>query len=315
MFQSIRLLTFTIFLPLVFVHRQDISIEELSRLHSYCVALVGYLKIEEQLRLRGVPYSQVSPSQSYASLASSKASASNPAAAVAALVPSLCVLSKGLLGYTAGLSDPNVSILLRDWWIPSQCHVQITLQLKLRSGVMNRSLTCDDGSEIHFDSAKSILTFTTKSVGDCVHRFLAHWNEISKIALLAREVSSGRSKNKKGTQGETSSSLDIILQTFDLSSVQFKYSQDLSLLVKRKLIFNPGQPSFGRFALSFSSEGQESLKARRKANPHHLLSHPLERVLNNNNDSSSLFWPGFLQVRFNGDLEKKVTSSKCSADL
>lgn len=276
--------------------RQDLSIEEISRLHSYSVALVGYLKIEEQLRVRGVSYTQVAPSRSYLPLNSSKGLLSNPAKEVASLVPSLCVLSKGLLGHTSGLSNPNVSIMLRDWWNPTKCHVRISLQLCLRSGVTDRSLTCEDGSKIHFDSTTSILTFSTNSVGDCVHRFLAHWNEISKIALLAREVTLNSCRKRLEPQQGTPSQLEVALRSFDLSSVQFKYAQKLSVLVKRKLFTNQGQVPSSRFVLDFFSEGEEPLKTRRKANPHSLISRSLERVLNSTDDSSGRFWIGFLQV-------------------
>lgn len=44
------------------LNKKDLTMEELADVHSYCIALVSYFRVEQQLRMRGIPYLHVGSS-------------------------------------------------------------------------------------------------------------------------------------------------------------------------------------------------------------------------------------------------------------
>uniref|UniRef100_V5EV45 Mediator of RNA polymerase II transcription subunit 14 n=2 Tax=Kalmanozyma brasiliensis (strain GHG001) TaxID=1365824 RepID=V5EV45_KALBG len=47
--------------------KKDLTMEELANVHSYCIALVSYFRVEQQLRMRGIPYLHVGSNTSRSS--------------------------------------------------------------------------------------------------------------------------------------------------------------------------------------------------------------------------------------------------------
>lgn len=92
-------------------------------IYESCSARVSHTKVEQQLKSRGIPYTNVSPSVSpdimrdiprgiHSSLASS--------------VPTLCVQSKDILSGVpaAEAAMPNIRVIPVNWWSDQKCQVR-----------------------------------------------------------------------------------------------------------------------------------------------------------------------------------------------
>ncbi|CBQ72506.1 related to RNA polymerase II mediator complex protein pmc1 [Sporisorium reilianum SRZ2] len=149
--------------------KKDLTMEELGDVHSYCIALVSYFRVEQQLRMRGIPYLHVGSNTSRSSPPAKRQrrlpstrfgpqsadardeglfdeeenGADEPAdeahqsasdTGVAALVPSLCLRAADLLGPARShLTKPNVSLRIRDWDDSDKCCVQMRIKLRMKS--------------------------------------------------------------------------------------------------------------------------------------------------------------------------------------
>lgn len=142
----------------------ELTIEELADVHSYCIALVSYFRVEQQLRMRGLPYLHVGSNTMRSSppckrqrrqqtadarddglfgedasggTASSDDEAfAGPAgvAGVAALVPSLCLRSIDVLGPSKShLAKPNISLRVRHWDDDEKLCVEMRIKLRMKS--------------------------------------------------------------------------------------------------------------------------------------------------------------------------------------
>lgn len=150
---------------------RDLTMDELANVHSYCIALVSYFRVEQQLRMRGIPYLHVGSNtsrsappaksrRSHKSIvhadvrdnglfeeegmdstadASPKREGSDglteaQESGIAALVPTLCIRATDLLGPAkAHLTKPNVSLRVRNWDDNDQSCVQVLIKLRMKS--------------------------------------------------------------------------------------------------------------------------------------------------------------------------------------
>ncbi|KAN0064490.1 mediator complex subunit [Thecaphora frezii] len=137
----------------------ELTLEELASVHSYSVALVAYVGVEQQLRARAIPYVHVSKptsgsrSAKLARIGAGQRPASTQAleeadvleleedavegdasAAALSLVPTLCLRIVDLLGPAkAHLARRNASIQVCEWWDRDKIRAEISIKLRMRS--------------------------------------------------------------------------------------------------------------------------------------------------------------------------------------
>ncbi|PWN46274.1 hypothetical protein IE81DRAFT_2613 [Ceraceosorus guamensis] len=266
----------------------ELSLEELSLLHHYSVALVCYHQIEQQLRVRGLPFvhvrsaSEISlPPASAAALRSTRSEVAKDSAHTS-MVPSLCVRADSLLGASSSLVRRNVSIELRDWSDLLSCSVKFTVRLRRSLSTSSRKLVLNEatGDVLELESQQSALTFSTRSIDGCVALFLDAWDRVSRIMSLAREVASASRADK----------LDgLEVRSFDLQEVVFTYEGGLTASVS--LQDDPQTPRGSSYRLQLASSAGTS-----QPNPHEVIIDSLSRMLNGRFDGAPTFWPSFLQL-------------------
>jgi len=255
----------------------SISKENLSKLHSYSVALICYHKVEEQMRARGLSYIHVG---GWTNVKPPPSSAEDVKEVdlVSDIIPSLSLNANTLLGSTnRQVTKRNISIRLHQWWNPSKAHVAFSIKLKLKKGLVSKKDISETNQEkIQFNSETGVLNFLIQNIDNCVAIFVSSWKHIEKILDLATEVTS---RKQAGF---------FELKECDLIKVQFAYSMNLMGEVKwaRDLTKQRG----GYYDLIFT--GQDNRK-----NPHQVMRSTLMNWLNREDDSSPVFWRRFLEVR------------------
>ncbi|KIM23398.1 hypothetical protein M408DRAFT_27956 [Serendipita vermifera MAFF 305830] len=231
----------------------DITIRELRDLHAYCRARVAHIHIENQLKTRNIPYIHVRankllPPQSRSLLqpngSSSKQRASNTIndgiqkSPFLPYLPILCVQSKDLLAGAAAAEAamPNIRIEPTEWWtLDKECMVTTSVRLKYvqpldgpgsKGGPKNPNgesgATISPSENISYDPRSSVVTFLSRKVGDCVDEFLTEWARVSKVVVIARQVSLMPSAKRWK---------DVKILSFDLQTVKFAYYQDYAVSV------------------------------------------------------------------------------------
>lgn len=103
----------------------DMTIDELSALQLYGVALVGYFKIEQQLQRHSIPFAHVGPFTSAPSPPSPAPATPAAKADVTIEVPSLCLHARNLVEGAQDFVHQNVSLKLCDWWDRAACRVSV----------------------------------------------------------------------------------------------------------------------------------------------------------------------------------------------
>ncbi|PWN51406.1 MED14-domain-containing protein [Violaceomyces palustris] len=315
------------------VFERGLTIGELTSLHSYSVALVSYLKVEQQLRVRGIPFVHVlpSPGQDTSSYAV-PCSTSDAEGGASAIVPSLCLRSVDLLGSKANLAKPNVLLRVSDWWDRTSARVQIAVKLKMRSRrfktikkILDRmdpaSLRFSAGARswIEFDESTSVLRYSTKDMDNCVAGFLNEWALTVKLIEVVREVLTVSRGNrlKMGPSALRRGGI-LELREFDLDTATFAYGytlatplhkpagengekgEKLSVRVRWQDDQRLGlQSSGGRYALEFGStvkDEQGNMSFKPGNNPHLPMAFELQRAINHSNQSLDQLWRGFFQL-------------------
>ncbi|KAG8812488.1 mediator complex subunit [Serendipita sp. 400] len=255
----------------------DLSVQEIRDLHAYCRARVAHTLIESQLKARNIPYIHVRPPLSGPRLPIPKAPAGSkvPVAQQKALetlrrrqliskspleayLPILSVRSSDLLAGAAAAEAamPNIRIEPIEWWsLDKDCMVNTSVQLKYvqpldqprgSKGAPNGKIICPS-ENISYDTRTSVITFLSRKVSDCVDEFLKEWARVSKVVVIARQIS--LMPDKKGWK-------DVRILSFDLQTVEFAYCRDYSLSITSV---------DGIYRLSFSrcsplSSNEESMK-------------------------------------------------------
>ncbi|CAG7850975.1 SubName: Full=Related to RNA polymerase II mediator complex protein pmc1 {ECO:0000313/EMBL:CCA73688.1} [Serendipita indica DSM 11827] len=221
----------------------DMSIQQIRDLHAYCRARVAHLLIESQLKARNIPCVQVHPCRSNHSRPLQATSSTNQRGGVekraplrSPLEPHLPILSVRATDMLAGASAaeaamPNIRIEPTEWWsLDNECMVHTSVQLKYvqpLEGAKGNASTNDGklirpSENISYDTKTSVITFLSKRVGDCVDEFLKEWARVSKVVIIARQIS--LMPDRKGWK-------DVRILSFDLQTVEFAYYQDYSLSI------------------------------------------------------------------------------------
>ncbi|KAG8791790.1 mediator complex subunit, partial [Serendipita sp. 399] len=230
----------------------DLSIQQIRDLHAYCRARVAHTLIESQLKARNIPYIHVRPPLAVPRLPlpkpgeGPKVSAAHQRALetlrhrqaiskspLESYLPILSVRSSDLLAGAAAAEAamPNIRIEPIEWWsLDRDCMVNTSVQLKYvqpldqprsSDGGANGKIICPS-ENISYDTRTSVITFLSRKVGDCVDEFLKEWARVSKVVVIARQIS--LMPDKKGWK-------DVRILSFDLQTVEFAYCRDYSLSI------------------------------------------------------------------------------------
>ena len=168
--------------------------------------------IELQLKARSIPYTHVLPRAS--ELAPRRNSNEGDADAeteiqfsvrspLAQFVPNLCVQASDMLaGPAAAAAEaamPNIRIDPINWWtVDKPCQVHTSVMLKYVQPPLRRSEEGGTGSgegktimrpseKIVYDTTTGVISFWSGEVTECVGEFLAEWERVSKVVVIARQ--------------------------------------------------------------------------------------------------------------------------------
>ena len=179
--------------------------------------------IELQLKARSIPYMHVLPrAPEVASRRNSNESNDGEAdgeiqfnvrSPLAQFVPNLCVQASDMLaGPAAAAAEaamPNIRIEPINWWtVDKPCQVHTSVMLKYVQPPLRRSEGGGTGAgsgpgpgsgsgegktimrpseKIVYDTATGVISFWSGEVTECVGEFLAEWERVSKVVVIARQ--------------------------------------------------------------------------------------------------------------------------------
>ena len=137
-------------------------------------------------------------------------------------LPDLCVQTSDLLAGVpaAEAAMSNIRIVPLNWWTTKKTQVVTCVKLKyVQQPVGKRAGTSTvirPSKNIIYDTREAIVSFLSDDVDNCVQEFLTEWANVSKMVVIAREVSQMASRY---------SWHDVRLLSFDLQSVEFVYAK------------------------------------------------------------------------------------------
>ncbi|KAI0356373.1 MED14-domain-containing protein [Trametes cingulata] len=193
----------------------------LRELYAYCCARVAYTKVEQQFKLRGIPYTHVNSSANAAAPELAHIQSS-----LARSIPALCVLSSDILSGApaAEAAMPNIRVIPLNWWSDDQAKVVTCVKLKYVQQPIGKRASGTSvirpSKRIIYDTREAIVSFLSDDVDKCVDEFLEEWARVSKMVVIAREVAQMSSKYLW---------TDVRLLSFDLQTVEFAYAADYTL--------------------------------------------------------------------------------------
>ncbi|KAH9894934.1 MED14-domain-containing protein [Cubamyces lactineus] len=193
----------------------------LRELYAYCCARVAYTKVEQQFKLRGIPYTHVNSTMN-----SSAPDLAHIQSSLARSIPALCVLSSDILSGApaAEAAMPNIRVIPLNWWSSDQAKVVTCVKLKYVQQPIGKRASGTSvirpSKRIIYDTREAIVSFLSDDVDKCVDEFLEEWARVSKMVVIAREVAQMSSKYLW---------TDVRLLSFDLQTVEFAYTADYTL--------------------------------------------------------------------------------------
>ncbi|KAI0743387.1 MED14-domain-containing protein [Daedaleopsis nitida] len=193
----------------------------LRELYAYCCARVAYTKVEQQFKLRGIPFIHVS-----SSLNGYVPEFGNVQSSLARTIPALCVQSSDILSGApaAEAAMPNIRVIPLNWWSSDDAKVVTCVKLKYVQQPIGKrasgSTVIRPSKRIIYDTREAIVSFLSDNVDKCVDEFLEEWARVSKMVVIAREVAQMSTKYLW---------TDVRLISFDLQTVEFTYAADYSV--------------------------------------------------------------------------------------
>lgn len=172
--------------------------------------------MELQLKAQAIPYSYLSPTlEPNADLPYMQSS-------LVRSVPGLCVQSSKILerAPAAEAAMPNVRFIPLNWWSNRKSQVVTCVKLKqVQQPIGKHAGTASVirlSKRIIYDTQEAIVSFLSENVDNCVNEFLEEWAKVSKMVVIAREVTQ---------MSKLRSWSDVQLLSFDLQKVEFAYCQ------------------------------------------------------------------------------------------
>ncbi|KAI0644574.1 MED14-domain-containing protein [Trametes meyenii] len=193
----------------------------LRELYAYCCARVAYTKVEQQFKLRGIPYIHVHSTTNAAAPELAHIQSS-----LARSIPALCVLSSDILSSApaAEAAMPNIRVIPLNWWSSDQAKVVTCVKLKYVQQPIGKRASGTSvirpSKRIIYDTREAIVSFLSDDVDKCVDEFLEEWARVSKMVVIAREIAQMSTKYLW---------TDVRLLSFDLQTVEFAYASDYTL--------------------------------------------------------------------------------------
>ncbi|RDX48026.1 MED14-domain-containing protein [Lentinus brumalis] len=193
----------------------------LRELYAYCCARVAYTKVEQQFKLRSIPFTHVNSTfNSYIP------EFGNVQSSLARTIPALCVQSKDILSGApaAEAAMPNIRVIPLNWWSEDDAKVVTCVKLKYVQQPIGKrasgSTVIRPSKRIIYDTREAIVSFLSDDVDKCVDEFLEEWARVSKMVVIAREVAQMSAKYLW---------TDVRLISFDLQTVEFTYAADYAV--------------------------------------------------------------------------------------
>ncbi|EJD37524.1 MED14-domain-containing protein [Auricularia subglabra TFB-10046 SS5] len=227
----------------VTANRFLLDTELLKELYAYCCARVSYTTIETQLRNRGIPYAYARPGAVAAAPALEHAQFSRA-------VPVLCVHAADILAGVpaAEAAMANIQITPLHWWGERACQVVTSVKLKYVQPPVAPSTNTPTplptpgraaqpraprvkpppprmmrpSESIVYDTQEAVVSFVSANVDTCVEEFLDQWARVSRMVVIAREVTT-MAKEREWT--------DVRLLAFDLQTVEFAYATGYAVTI------------------------------------------------------------------------------------
>ena len=250
--------------------RYGIPSEQLELAYLYCIATVTYTHLEEQLRLKLVPFLLVGVTTN---------TPAPPSGQPDPLLPSLCVSSEELLAPFTELVAPNVSLQLCHWWHPDKRCVVLTTQVDVRSNKFGETRLFDH-ARLHLHSG--LLCVTSRQMSSSVAGFQQQWTQIARMCSLI----------KLALMWPADAPFRVALEAVELQQVTLAYwfinHPQKKWSVKIKFFLPEDNTSSNRYELVFVSEHD--------ANPHKNIARLLERKLNDAAAESTSLWYNFFFV-------------------
>lgn len=242
---------------------EGIQSKELELALLYCIATVVYSQLEEQFRLKLVPFVLVGATTNVPAPLESSA---DP------LLSSLCIHAKELLGPCAGLASPNVSLQICDWWLPARRRVEFNIKLHLETALREENVSLFEGATLNLQTG--VLKFTCKDLTTVLDIFYQYWDRAARMCLLINCISQYPGKG-----------LNVSLKSVEYEHVRFSYeptdkeAQKLCLSAAVKF-YGPSQTNGQLFSLAFSVDADENgNKDIVGRNPHSLIATVLGCIL------------------------------------
>jgi len=261
---------------------EGIQSRELELALHYCIATVVYSHLEVQFRLKLIPFMLVGATTN---MTAPPESSPDP------LLPSLCIHAKELLGPSADLASPNVSLQICDWWLPAQRRVEISMKLHLKTTLEGGDIVLFEGAILNLGTG--VLKLICKDLTTVIDTLHQYWDQAARMCLLVNSISQYSGKR-----------LNVSLKSVDHTYVRFLYeptekeAQKLHLSASIKF-YGPNQSNRQRFGLDFSVDeyGHENKEATRR-NPHSLIATVLGRSLDSLAKERMDIWYSMFQVRY-----------------
>lgn len=254
--------------------KDRIHTDELELALHYSVATVVYSHLEEQLRLKLVPFVLLDGT----SHATTPPTGKSPDP----LLPSLCVQACKLLTSYQDLIKPNMSLQLCEWWLPLRRRVVMHFKVNLKEYYDMESLQLSD--RLNFDPRSGVFTFTCYEVTACLTKFQQIWQQVARFCLLLNTLSSWNASN-----------FFLTLQSLSWQQVNITYGEKehdhpYFLRVKFNMVEPLEQP---RYILECGVQHSAM------SNPHQYILRILERSLNVLTSDAENIWFTMFQVSIN----------------
>ena len=257
--------------------RYDLTSEELQLAYNYCIATVAYSHLEEQLRLKLIPFMLVGATTDNTATLAQHA---DP------LLPSLRVSAAELVSPFASLTDSNVSLQICDWWLPADRRVEISLRIKLEAPIDSGPITLFNDTSL--DPATGQLRHTSRDLATSVAQFQRRWDQVARMLLLINTVAQYKSAHH----------FHIALSHVENNKVALRYGATPSeTQLSVSITFNELNERLpkDRFELEFGVLDDASPEA---SNPHEYLAALMQNKLNTIASSTTNYWKGLITVRW-----------------
>lgn len=252
------------------------DLSDLEFVLNYCIATVAYSAIEEQLRLKAIPFALIGATTKIPP---------PPTGTPDLLLPSLGIQGAKLLHPNSHLADPNVSLQVCDWWLSKQGTVKITIKLKNKTKIGAQKISIFDGTVL--DLGTGILEFTCHNVSTCIENFQQEWDQVARMCQLLETCSSLASAKLTASLQSVAPKQVKLHYKMNEGSNSINYSCSVGFV-------SPSEAGCdrGRCTVQFGGASESGLQS----NPHQLIAAALERDLDDASELCQDIWPRFFAV-------------------